>query len=274
MKRFLATLCILVISSPLFGDEKEGGIIGTGVVGQITGLDEFEVSGMRFNLPQNIELNGVERMDELRMGMTLVLQAAPDGNEWQATQIKRMPTLTGPKTGPGEVMGVQILGELPDADFVTVDGFWSKSGVVASHTSSSVAETQMVNGVYDATSRKVGLIRVKGNIPTDQSDGKLVTVFGEFQDGVLIVERFDTDLFVGVAPDLLLVEGYFSPPNDENEIALNGVAYSTMEAENDLDMTQRVRRCSLRGRTDFSLSELSEDEVATINSFCVSASSL
>ncbi len=274
MKRILATLCIFLFSAPLFGNEKEGGIIGTGVVGQITALSEFEVSGMRFSLAAGIDLEGVESLDDLRVGMTLVLESVPDGNEWQATQLKRMPTLTGPKTGPNAVMGVPIVGELPDADFVTVDGFWSKTDVVASHVSTSVSHTHSANGIYDANLQMIGSIRVKGNVPSNQTHGELVTVFGQYKDGIFLVDQFDDKVFVGDKPDLLLVEGYYSRPDENNEITLNGVARSTMEAEQSLDMGQRVRRCSLRGRVDFPISGLSDAEMATINSFCVSASSL
>lgn len=274
MRRYLAALFLLALSAPLFGNEKEGGIIGTGVVGQITSTDQFEVSGMRFNLPSDLNLKGVENLSDLRVGMTLVLEAAPEGDAWQATQIKRMPTLTGPKTGPNEVMGVPIIGEVPEGDVVTVDGFWSKTGLVASYTSVSTAETQMANGVYNAASQTVGTIDVRGNLPNAQADGKTVAVFGQFQNGVLVVETFDVGLFMAGMPDLLLVEGYFSRPDENNEIVLNGVARSTMAAEQSINMNQRVRRCALRGRVDFSMGELSDDEIATVNSFCVSASSL
>ena len=166
------------------------------------------------------------------------------------------------------------MGEVPDGGFVTVDGFWSKAGLVASHMSVSTSDIQMANGVYDAALQTVGSINVAGNLPTEQANGKPVSVFGQYQDGVLIVERFDTALFMGSVPDLLLVEGFFSSPDANNEILLNGVARSTMDAERALDMKQLVRRCALRGRLDFSLKSLSDNEVATINSFCVSASPL
>ena len=68
MKRFIAALFFLVLSAPLFGNEKEGGIIGTGVVGRITSLDEFEVSGMRFNLPADINIKGIESQNDLPCG--------------------------------------------------------------------------------------------------------------------------------------------------------------------------------------------------------------
>lgn len=274
MKRILAALCIFVFSTPLFGNEKEGGIIGTGVVGQITGLSTFEVSGMRFNLPTEVSLEGVEDLGDLRLGMTLVIEAAPDGNAWQATQIRRMPALTGPVTGPQEVMGVPVSGNLPDAGVVTVDGFWSKTGLVASHVSASGSDTQMVNGVYNAKLQTVGLMKVTGNLPAEGADGELITVFGQFRDGLLVVDRTDAKIFAGDLPDLLLVEGFYSRPDEQNEIRLNGVALSTMEAEGNLDMTQIVRRCSLRGRVDFSRATLSAEDRATIDSFCVSVPSL
>lgn len=57
-------------------EEKEGGIIGTGVIGEVTGLQIFEVAGMRFNLPDTIGLDGIDRIEDLQVGMTLSLRAA------------------------------------------------------------------------------------------------------------------------------------------------------------------------------------------------------
>ena len=113
MYRLILALAAILWAGLAWGEDKEGGIIGTGVVGEVTGVDAFEVGGMRFNLPENIELKGIDSVADLRMGMTLALSTQRDGSGWQATQLRRLPVLIGPVTGPGEVMGVRVTGDLP-----------------------------------------------------------------------------------------------------------------------------------------------------------------
>jgi len=66
MIRTLIATFILMLTWPAFAGEKEGGIIGTGVIGQITGLDRFEVSGMQFDFASDIELKGLNSLADLR----------------------------------------------------------------------------------------------------------------------------------------------------------------------------------------------------------------
>lgn len=268
MKRIVLVLSLMMFATPLFGDEKEGGIVGTGVVGSVTGIDQFEVSGMRFGFSSDLELKGLESLDDLRMGMTLVLSTAPDGNAWQATQLRHVPVLSGPVTGPNEVMGVPVTGDLKDAASVTVDGFWSKAGVVASRVSPAPAGLHRVTGVYDADQATVGRVRVQVTPSFSLADGKIVTVTGRFENGLLVTEAVDTELFMGSAPDLILVEGFFSEPNERDEVSLNGVAVAAANLGGTIDPATQVRRCALRGRLDFALSDLPADELATIESFC------
>lgn len=268
MKRIFLVLSLLMFATPLFGDEKEGGIVGTGVVGSVTAVDQFEVSGMRFGFASGLELKGLESLDDLRMGMTLVLSTAPDGNAWQATQLRHVPVLSGPVTGPNEVMGVPVAGDLQDAASVTVDGFWSKTGVVASRISPTPAGIQQVTGVYDADQVTVGTVKLQAEPSLALADGKIITVTGRFENGVLVAETVDTELFMGKAPELILVEGFFSEPNERDEVSLNGVAVAAVAEERTMDSATQVRRCALRGRLDFALSDLPAKELATIESFC------
>ncbi|WP_282609044.1 hypothetical protein [Pelagibius sp. Alg239-R121] len=268
MKRILLVLSLMMIVTPIFGDEKEGGIVGTGVVGSVTGVDQFEVSGMRFGFSSDLELKGLKSLEDLRMGMTLVLSTAPDGNAWQATQLRHLPVLSGPVTGPNEVMGVPVTGDLEDAASVTVDGFWSKTGVVASRISPAPAGLQQVTGVYDADQATVGRVKVQAAPSLSLADGKIFTVTGRFENDLLVAETVETELFMGNAPDLILVEGFFSEPNEKDEVSLNGVAVAAATEGGAIDPATQVRRCALRGRLDFALSDLPANELATIESFC------
>lgn len=100
------------------------------------------------------------------------------------------------------------------------------------------------------------------------ADGKIVTVTGRFENGLLIIETVDPELFMGNAPDLILVEGFLSEPDERDEVSLNGVAVAAANPGDAIDPATQVRRCALRGRLDFALSDLPASELATIESFC------
>lgn len=271
MIRALATLLVFTVAGALHADEKEGGIIGTGVIGQITGLDEFEVSGMRFGFAPDIQLEGVDALEDLRMGMTLVLSTGRDGTAWQIKTLQHMPLLTGPVTAPGEVMGVPVAGALPTEGIVQVDGFWSDAGIVASRISPVAQGVAQVTGIYDGRGF-VGLVPVRGGDLSDVAAGQTLTVSGRFETDAIIVEDANQGPFAGQPPDLILLEGVFLPMASSDSLSLQGVAVTSTAAEQDGGRGDLVRRCALKGRTDFQRSELNSVEEELVSSFCVSAS--
>lgn len=273
IRSLILTLLLLFASFPLFAEEKEGGIIGTGVIGQITGLEKFEVSGMRFEFAQDIELKGVSSLEELRMGMTLALIAGRDGSAWQINTLQHVPLLTGPVTGPGEVMGVPVIGDVPESGFVEVDGFWSERGIIASRVAELNQRTSKVSGVYDGLGR-VGQLVVQGLEPLDIAPGQRVTVTGQFVDGALDAESSMQGLFMDLSPDLVLLEGYFEPTPQAEILGLQGIAVASAETEKGAGFSALVRRCALNGRIDFRRSELTLSEQELVDSFCASASNM
>lgn len=270
MIRTLASILMIILAGSLHAEEKEGGIIGTGVIGQVTGLEKFEVSGMRFGFAPDIELKGIRSLADLRMGMTLVLSTGRDGAAWQVDTLQHMPPLTGPVTAPGEVMGVPVSGVLPTAGIVQVDGFWSEAGIVATRITAIPKLAAQVTGIYDGRGR-IGLVPIQGADVSTMAAGQTVTVSGRFENGAIMVDTVIEGPFMGPSPDLLLLEGYFQSTSVHEALSLQGVAVSNAAAERNADPNP-VRRCALRGRTDYVRSELTAEERDTVRSFCVSAS--
>ncbi|WP_120501869.1 hypothetical protein [Roseovarius sp. EL26] len=271
MIRTLISILCLMFAWPTFAEEKEGGIIGTGVIGQITALDEFEVSGMRFDFASDIELKGLSKLEDLRMGMTLALSTGRDGASWQIKTLQHMPILTGPITAPGEVMGVPITGALPNSGTVQIDGFWSKDGIVASRIVEVQQDNVQISGIYDELGL-VGQVPVRGAGLTGLAAGKTVSISGQFENGVIVMDTAMEGPFMGSSPDLVLLEGYFQPMAASNSLSLQGVAIASAEGERDVGLDQLVRRCSLSGRIDFLLSDLTQSDAELVKSFCISAS--
>ncbi|MEM7076302.1 MAG: hypothetical protein AAGA28_15945 [Pseudomonadota bacterium] len=270
MIRTIVLILTFMVVLPVFAEEKEGGIIGTGVIGRITALDQFEVSGMRFDFAPDIELKGVRALDDLRMGMTLALSTGRDGEAWQIKSLQHMPVLSGPVTAPGEVMGVPVAGALPASGAVQVDGFWSESGIVASRITEFAEDAAQVSGIYDGHSQ-VGQVPVQGGDLSEFSPGQTLTVLGRFVDGTLVAETVMQGPFMDGSPDLVLLEGFFQPMPRSDTLSLHGIAVASATAEQDIDPDEPVRRCALHGRTDFLRSALTTSEEEMVNSFCVSA---
>lgn len=270
IRTFVLSLTFM-LALPLFAEENEGGIIGTGVIGQITGLDQFEVSGMRFDFAPDMELRGVQAVEDLRIGMTLAMSTGRDGEAWQVKTLQHMPVLSGPITAPGEVMGVPVAGALPASGEVQVDGFWSETGIVASRITEFSEDMAQVSGIYDGRGQ-VGQVLVDGESLSEFSAGQLLTVQGPYVDGTILAESVVQGPFIDATPDLFLLEGVFQPMPATDSVSLHGYAVANAAAEQGLEFDELVRRCALRGRTDFLRSTLNEIEEEMVNSFCVSAS--
>jgi len=264
-------IAAILFGWPLLAEEKEGGIIGTGVIGRITALNKFEVSGMRFDFAPDIELKGVRAVEDLRMGMTLALSTGRDGEAWQIKTLQHVPAMSGPVTAPGEVMGVPVAGALPDSGNVQVDGFWSETGIVPSRIAEIPEDSAQVSGIYDGRGR-IGRVPVQGATLSDFAAGQTLTATGRFVDGKIMADTVMQGPFMGPPPDLVLLEGFFQSMPATDSLSLHGIAVTSAAAEQDAGVDELVRRCAFNGRTDFVRNALTPSEEEVVNSFCVSAS--
>ena len=269
MRNLLAKLLILVVTLPLLmAADKEGGIIGTGVVGQITGLGQFEVSGMQFKLENDIPIEGFESVQDLEMGMTLAVRASRRGDEWWATHIRRVQVMVGPVTSSSEVMGVPIIGELPDAERVSIDGFWSEAGIVATRIEVAREKEDSVTGPVDQLKRAFELVGSPSEFPEIDGDG-IITLKGSYIGGKFVIQSTNTGLFEGIEPNLIMAEGYFSKPDENGETSFTGSgARSSVEKADTKDLQTRSIRCSFNGRADFELDDIEMPDRETAVSLC------
>ncbi|MEM8803871.1 MAG: hypothetical protein AAGF55_15200 [Pseudomonadota bacterium] len=273
MKRPFILLVWLMVFwplSPFAAEEKEGGIIGTGVIGQITALDQFAVSGMQFDFAPDMEIVGVRGLEDLRIGMTLVLGTGRNGADWQIHSLRHMPLLSGPVTAPGEIMGVPIVGDLPSAGSFQIDGFWTDSGIVASRIVASPDRTAQVSGTYNGRGM-VGQVPVQSAELSAFSAGQTLTVRGIFQDGAIIANSVEEGAFDGPTPGLVLLEGAYQTTDATDLVSLQGIAFASSNAEESVGSEGLVRHCAWNGRTDFLRNTLSANEQEIVASFCISA---
>lgn len=264
----LIVLCLLFLGLPLQAQQKEGGIIGTGVLGQITALGSIYVNGLHIQFAPGMTLEGIANRTDLRPGMNVAALIEPSGDSWQTGYLRRVVALQGPVTGPGEVMGVPVTGTLPAEGWVQVDGFWSIEGLVAGHITPVQPGPAKATGPFDPTGR-VGLLPFDGITPKHAAAGDSVTIHGSFVDGVLQAETFEKGLFTGDAPDLVLAEGFLSPPDTTGRYELIGagiVAYTDNPGM--IDPRARSMLCSVGGRSDFDITALPSSTRDRVRRLC------
>lgn len=266
---FIKFLFLVFACASLTGADKEGGIIGTGVVGQITGLNQFEVSGMQFELDRNIPLVGLSSLQELEMGMTLAVRARREGDDWFATQIRRVHIAIGPITSDSEVMGIPVIGELPDAKRVSIDGFWSEDGIVATRIEVAENSKDSLTGPIAQIQRVGELVFINDDNSTIGKD-RILKVSGTYNDGQFVVDSADNGLFEGAMPNLLMAEGYFSEPDGNGQTRFLGTgAQSAVGNIGNQDLKTKSTRCSFNGRIDFEFDEIPMPERETAVSLCI-----
>jgi len=269
MRKVLSALFMCIILIPfLFAAEKEGGIVGTGVVGQVTNVDKFEVSGMLFEINQNMTIEGIESLEDIEMGMTLAVRTTREGDDWFATEIRRVPLLVGPVTGRSEVMGISVIGELPPAERVSVDGFWSEAGIVVTYVEAvSGGEDRIIGPVNKI--QNVGELIPSDNVSLPLQEKGIFAATGVYRDGAFYVSGFEKGLFTGEQPNLLMAEGFFSRPDQNGETSLIVIdARQSVIGDNQTDLQKKSTVCAFNGRLDFDLEDVAEDERETVTALC------
>jgi len=193
MRRIFASILLVVcLSVGLFGtaaaqdkEEREGGIVGTGIVGTITELGSIYVNGQHIRFDQNLSVVsplGERPASTLVAGDTIVAEAIRQGDGWNARSLRAYLPIVGPVTKIIESQ-IEILGalvEVPESvssiaelagiginegDWVAVSGLWRGDAVVASRIEridplpmASVVGTYRSDGGED----RVGAVRMIG----------------------------------------------------------------------------------------------------------------
>ena len=252
-------------------EEREGGIVGTGIVGTITGLGSIRVNGQRIVFQSDLvaasEL-GDRPAGDLQPGETVAVEAVRDGGEWAARHIRQYLPVIGPvsrasdgsltvlgsgiETGPDtELIGFDGGGGTPGAgDWIAVNGLWRKDSVVATRIERIDPRSEaVVVGTYrpdsDGAGFMVGGTRVVGMEVRHADLGDVLTVRGIEVQGNLRAGGVAQGLFVGPV-EVLLMEGYLSQPDPSGIYTIYGSGIAASLGDRDMPISaDRGLYCAL-----------------------------
>ena len=140
----LALLCSATLAISETEEDREGGIIGTGIVGEITALGSIYVNDQHIEIDAQMPVVGAvpdARAGDLQPGETVAVIATPEGEDWRARHIRQILPLVGPVAEVGDgaltVMGVYVAHETLTAppqpgDWAAISGQWRMDGLYAS----------------------------------------------------------------------------------------------------------------------------------------------
>lgn len=296
IKRLMVCLALcLVLSGLVFAagdkpgnkpeDEREGGIVGTGIVGTITELGSIYLNGQHVLFPDGIVIASVlgERpAEQLTVGETVVLEAVHDGDRWHATQISHYIPLVGPVTAVAPdavtVLGSRIVigpdtllasgaGELAAGDWVAVYGLWRGTDVIGSRiVKIDPRDDAIVVGTFRTQeadgSVLVGGTRVTGILPRHAGPDSVLTVHGTPDRGIINAQSIAVGLFSGPVGDILM-EGYLSEPGPQGLYTIYGSGVVAFAGDQPMTVPQgRGLYCaqSTERQPIVTLGELPEDE--------------
>ncbi len=212
-------------------DDVEGGTIGTGIMGEITGLGSIHVGGARIILPPDLQVTallGSRPASALRVGETVIVEAAQEGDALVAFSLRNYYPLVGPvEVVSGDTL--RVLGrtldvadlEIPDlatGDWVAVSGLWRGAEISVSHVRRITAQSRViVNGTFthgNDGEQRVGPFPLADAPVTHADTGAHLRVRGTWdpEAGQLVADRIDSGLFSTDLPSLR-VEGYLSQPD-------------------------------------------------------------
>ncbi len=243
----LVLLAILALPVP-GGQEREGGIIGTGIeagiFGVVTRLGSIWVNGQHITFDPDLpvlDAIGPKRAADLKPGYTVAVSAVPDGKTWRALQIRQVLPLVGPVSFVTRnglfVLGTRVVGRtngVRPGDWVAVSGVWRENEVVASHLGLLPAgwRTAQVMGTYLGKTAsghvRIGNTRLEGFAPQHLQPGDVVRATGTAGLEGVRVKHLEKGLF-GRSVRLVQAEGYFSPPRPDGLYTVLGsglVAYT------------------------------------------------
>ena len=292
MTRFLTSI-ILILAFTVSGyavddkpqDEREGGIVGTGIVGTITELGSIYVNGQHVLYPEGTVVAsplGDRLAADLTVGETVALEAVRSNGGWHAMHIALYIPVVGPvsDTGPD---GLTVLGsrinisvdtvfangadDLAAGDWIAVYGLWRDMEVMGSRiVKIDPRDDAIIVGTLqpDAAdgSIVVGGTRVTGITPRHAVPGSVVTVHGRPENGGIAAQGIAVGLFAGPVSDILM-EGYLSQPGSQGLYTIYGSGVVAYAGDQPMTVPQgRGLYCaqSTERQPIVSLAQLPEDE--------------
>lgn len=247
-------------------EDREGGIIGTGIVGTITHLGSIFVNDLRVQVEDDMPVAGsVPPMvvADLRPGHTVAIVAERRADGWHARQVRQVLPLVGQVTGISAqgltVLGTQVdpgglSGDLQIGDWVAVSGLWQGQRLLASRIEAleGVDHPARLSGSYLGPNPDgdtvIGGSVLSGIEPSHLQPGDLVRVTGQPTPDGIRADALTTGLF-DEAVGLIQVQGYFSRPQASGLYTVLGsglVAYTDQPEMTNTRTT--VIQCGQMGR--------------------------
>lgn len=269
--------------------DREGGIIGTGILGTITDLGSIYVNGQHIRFDPDFAVAkgvSVTTAGELLPGHTVAVVATAEGDDWRAADIRQVVPLVGPvqaKSDAGlQIMGTTVLADatllqpIQPGDWIVVSGLWQSRQVIASRldpvdpgTPARIEGTALDYEVGQPL--RIGGTQITGLVPQHIQQGDVVRVTGAADAATLKAERLETGVFAAT-PQVVFSEGYFSVPTASGLYTLLGAdVVSYTDNPGMIDPSARQLVCSNDGRLfPAPADQLAPQEIASILTKCAS----
>ncbi len=261
-----AAVCIAGVAGADPEDpDREGGILGTGILGNVTALGSIYVNGQHVNFDADFPVTGgfgPMMARDLLPGDTVAVVAVPEGDAWRATSIRRMVPLMGPVA---QISGNEIhvlgnlvvaerdLGDLSVGDWVAVSGLWKGKTVMASRIELIDPQAHtMISGTTMGPDAKgkvmIGNTEVMGmedDMPQDIAPGDVIEVTGMPMAKAVMAKKLTKGVFdapVGV----VAAQGYLAARADMVSLLGSGMMAHANAAQ-PVDETSETMVCGYDG---------------------------
>jgi hypothetical protein len=247
---------------PAQDSEREGGLTGTGIVGEITAIGDIIVNGQHIAVEADLRVSsalGPKEASELVPGDVIAATVALGETGWTATSITENHVLVGPVAHEGEglftVLGVPVTWSDPvtPGTWVVVSGFWTPDGIAATRVQTiDQQDTFSFQGSYRANSNgspaMVGTLELDIDPLQHANEGDIIRVTGVLHGEDLIVTDVHHGLFDHPVA-LVLAEGYLTSvaPSGHYTVAGSGLSAYT-DNHQSIMTTERITVCGLEGR--------------------------
>lgn len=273
-RRLTAIACALTLAASLAlaageqepDDDVEGGTIGTGIMGEITGLGSIHVGGARVRVPDGAQVQsllGARPAEDLTIGETVVVEAAAQDGTLVAYALRSYYPLVAPVEAVSqrtlEVLGVSLdvsevdVPELAVGDWVALSGLWRGNTVAVSHIRRVAPQRHViVNGSFTHTpdaGQRVGPFALADGPVTHAATGAHLRVRGQWDSVAqhLVPDRIDSGLFSRDLPTLR-IEGYLSQPDPAGTYFIYGSGVTFVTEAPDMRVPQaRTLFCVVPG---------------------------
>ena len=229
----LAVMTLGVSAEEKPNEDREGGIIGTGIVGTITELGSIIVNGQRITYGDDDMARSAlgERLaSTLTPGDTVVVVARPSSQDWVAEQIDQHHPAIGPITlqnGALTLLGAsldlsqaqietqRLAPTLSDGDWVAVSGLWKGPVLMVTKLDRiDPRENAVLSGSYMPRSDNAFMIggSIVGGLDLEHVDaGDSVTVTGAPSPNGIQASEVRIGLF-SEPMYRIIAQGYMSAP--------------------------------------------------------------